>query len=194
MNHAVKFKMKMNVTWSKLIEKIRFWHEKWPAAHRQSCRLIVTPLWQLRLNSRFFSSIFSERTEKEKINQNVQESPCHDWLQWDAKQKGQVLAIIYQIIERWDKSVHHKFWIFSQRFSFPLTGSEDIRAHERPTEYRRPFLLYDEPDTAAARIHTVGYRYLPVHRETYGYSPRPIYPHHYPHYSYKERKWIYGQK
>lgn len=39
--------------------------------------------------------------------------------------------------------------------------------------------IYDEPSTASERITGAGYRYLPVHRETYGYSPRPIYSHHY---------------
>lgn len=71
-------------------------------------------------------------------------------------------------------------------------GSDDIRAHDtpriRPTW--RPLSsytdispiwrsIYDEPNTPAERITGLGYRYLPVHRDTYGYSPRPIYSHHY---------------
>lgn len=67
-------------------------------------------------------------------------------------------------------------------------GSDDIRAHESPklTSWRPlsadlPPLrsIYDEPSTASERIIGAGYRYLPVHRETYGYSPRAIYSHHY---------------
>lgn len=67
-------------------------------------------------------------------------------------------------------------------------GSDDIRAHDtpkinswRPLSADLPPLrsIYDEPSTASERIVGAGYRYLPVHRETYGYSPRPIYSHHY---------------
>ena len=54
-------------------------------------------------------------------------------------------------------------------------GSEDIRANEGREDYRTPYTIYDEPSTAAGRITVPGYRYLPVHRETYGYSPRAIY-------------------
>uniref|UniRef100_A0A182SI08 Myofilin n=1 Tax=Anopheles maculatus TaxID=74869 RepID=A0A182SI08_9DIPT len=68
-----------------------------------------------------------------------------------------------------------KFW---QSYIRSLKGSDDIRAHDTPA-YRRPILLFDEPDTAVGRINSPGYHYLPVHRETYGYSPRPIYDHHY---------------
>lgn len=39
--------------------------------------------------------------------------------------------------------------------------------------------IYEDPLHAADRIHTPGYRYLPVHREIYGYSPRQLYPHQY---------------
>lgn len=39
--------------------------------------------------------------------------------------------------------------------------------------------IYDEPSHAAERIHSPGYRYLPMHREIYGYSPRQLYPHQY---------------
>lgn len=67
-------------------------------------------------------------------------------------------------------------------------GSEDIRAHETPKA--RPYSSYldapstyrsifDEPSTTQERIQSSGYRYLPVHRDTYGYSPRAIYDHHY---------------
>lgn len=74
----------------------------------------------------------------------------------------------------------------------PSTGSEDIRAEERYRPSRRsvfPELLstsypysksiYDDPIAASERIAVPGYRYLPVHRETYGYSPRAIYTHNY---------------
>lgn len=62
-------------------------------------------------------------------------------------------------------------------FIFIKIGSEDIRAQESRDEYRRPLSIYDEPTTAAGRITVPGYRYLPVSRETYGYSPRNIYAH-----------------
>ncbi|CAO1381616.1 unnamed protein product [Diamesa serratosioi] len=67
-----------------------------------------------------------------------------------------------------------KFW---QSYIRSLKGSEDIRAQESRDEYRRPLSIYDEPTTAAGRITVPGYRYLPVSRETYGYSPRNIYAH-----------------
>ncbi|XP_055526247.1 uncharacterized protein LOC129718980 [Wyeomyia smithii] len=70
-----------------------------------------------------------------------------------------------------------RFW---QSYIRSLKGSDDIRAHDTPTWRHRPILLFDEPGTASGRIHSPGYHYLPVHRETYGYSPRPIYDHHYP--------------
>jgi len=78
-----------------------------------------------------------------------------------------------------------KFW---QSYVRSLKGSDDIRAHDsprvsswRPLSADLPALrsIYDEPSTAAERVIGSGYRYLPVHRETYGYSPRPIYSHHY---------------
>ncbi|XP_031625676.1 uncharacterized protein LOC116342294 [Contarinia nasturtii] len=78
-----------------------------------------------------------------------------------------------------------KFW---QSYVRSLKGSDDIRAHDspkinswRPLSADLPPLrsIYDEPSTASERIVGAGYRYLPVHRETYGYSPRPIYSHHY---------------
>ncbi|XP_050550378.1 uncharacterized protein LOC118281905 isoform X5 [Spodoptera frugiperda] len=82
-----------------------------------------------------------------------------------------------------------RFW---QSFVRSLKGSEDIRAEERYRPSRRsvfPELLstsypytksiYDDPVAAAERITVPGYRYLPVHREVYGYSPRPIYAHNY---------------
>uniref|UniRef100_T1DFC9 Putative myofilin n=1 Tax=Psorophora albipes TaxID=869069 RepID=T1DFC9_9DIPT len=70
-----------------------------------------------------------------------------------------------------------KFW---QSYIRSLKGSDDIRAHDAPSYLRRPILLYDELDTPAGRVQSPGYHYLPVHRETYGYSPRPIYDHQYP--------------
>jgi len=68
-----------------------------------------------------------------------------------------------------------KFW---QSYIRSLKGSEDIRANEGREDFHRTgFSIYDEPSTAAGRITHPGYRYLPVHRETYGYSPRDIYSH-----------------
>jgi len=80
-----------------------------------------------------------------------------------------------------------KFW---QSYVRSLKGSEDIRAHEAPRVSTRPFSaydslpshlrsIYDEASAPGERIQSTGYRYLPVHRETYGYSPRAIYDHHY---------------
>uniref|UniRef100_D3TSC6 Zeelin1 n=1 Tax=Glossina morsitans morsitans TaxID=37546 RepID=D3TSC6_GLOMM len=79
-----------------------------------------------------------------------------------------------------------KFWTSYIR---SLKGSEDIRAHETP-RLGRPYSSYldapatyrsifDEPVTAQDRVLSHGYRYLPVSRDTYGYSPRAIYDHHY---------------
>ncbi|XP_037948384.1 uncharacterized protein LOC119679875 [Teleopsis dalmanni] len=79
-----------------------------------------------------------------------------------------------------------KFW---QSYIRSLKGSEDIRAHEAPRA-SRPYSSYldspatyrsifDEPATANQRVQSHGYRYLPVSRDTYGYSPRAIYDHHY---------------
>ncbi|XP_067636466.1 uncharacterized protein Mf isoform X6 [Eurosta solidaginis] len=80
-----------------------------------------------------------------------------------------------------------KFW---QSYIRSLKGSEDIRAHETPRYSSRPYSAYidspltfrsifDEPVTANERVNSSGYRYLPVSRDTYGYSPRAIYDHHY---------------
>ncbi|XP_077283883.1 myofilin isoform X4 [Arctopsyche grandis] len=81
-----------------------------------------------------------------------------------------------------------KFW---QSYVRSLKGSEDIRANDS-VHNRRSVLpeltsswpytksIYDDPIHAADRITVPGYRYLPIHRETYGYSPRPIYAHNYP--------------
>lgn len=93
-----------------------------------------------------------------------------------------------------------RFW---QSFVRSLKGSEDIRAEERYRPTRRsvfpelstswPYTksIYDEPSAAAARITVPGYRYLPVHRETYGYSPRNIYAHNYPSRSLERYRPIY---
>lgn len=77
-------------------------------------------------------------------------------------------------------------------------GSEDIRAHEAPRA-SRPYSsyldsptyrsIYDEPATANERVQSSGYRYLPVSRDTYGYSPRAIYDHHYSRTS-KLARWM----
>jgi Myofilin len=57
-------------------------------------------------------------------------------------------------------------------------GSEDIRANEGREDYHRtPYSIYDDSTCAAGRITSPGYRYLPVSRDTYGYSPRAIYQH-----------------
>ncbi|XP_028127713.2 uncharacterized protein LOC114324164 isoform X1 [Diabrotica virgifera virgifera] len=86
-----------------------------------------------------------------------------------------------------------KFW---QAFVRSLKGSDDLRATDSVSSRRgifRPISdipeissswpytksIYDEPSAAAERIHVPGYRYDPVHRDIYGYSPRPIYPHNY---------------
>ena len=82
-----------------------------------------------------------------------------------------------------------KFW---QSFVRSLKGSEDIRADDtkRPSSIFRPISdyestwpygksIYDDPTIAAERITVPGYRYDPLHRDTYGYSPRNIYPHNY---------------
>lgn len=85
-----------------------------------------------------------------------------------------------------------KFW---QSFVGSLKGSQDIRADDRirPRGIFRPLSdyneytstwpmgksIYDDPSHAAERIVGPGYRYDPLHRDTYGYSPRAIYPHNY---------------
>ncbi|XP_065158045.1 uncharacterized protein Mf isoform X1 [Atheta coriaria] len=82
-----------------------------------------------------------------------------------------------------------KFW---QSFVRSLKGSEDIRADDtkRPSSIFRPISdydstwpygksIYEDPIHAAERITIPGYRYDPLHRDTYGYSPRQIYPHNY---------------
>ncbi|KAL0280547.1 UNVERIFIED_CONTAM: hypothetical protein PYX00_001807 [Menopon gallinae] len=86
-----------------------------------------------------------------------------------------------------------KFW---QSYVRALKGTDDMRA---PEQYRRPHgifrplitsefpeltwphskSIYDDPIHPHDRINTPGYRYNPVSRETYGYSPRNLYPHHY---------------
>lgn len=71
------------------------------------------------------------------------------------------------------KSVFRIKWL-----TFIITGSEDIRATEGREDYHRTgFSIYDEPSTANGRVTAPGYRYLPVSRDTYGYSPRNIYEH-----------------
>ncbi|XP_006621017.1 uncharacterized protein LOC102673167 isoform X3 [Apis dorsata] len=85
-----------------------------------------------------------------------------------------------------------RFW---QSYVRALKGTDDIRAPEhthRPRSIFRsdypelhstswPFgkSIFENPIHAADRINVPGYRYLPVHREIYGYSPRQIYPHQY---------------
>ncbi|XP_026282991.1 uncharacterized protein LOC113209592 isoform X3 [Frankliniella occidentalis] len=79
-----------------------------------------------------------------------------------------------------------------------LHRTDDMRApdpvHSRPRGIFRPLLselpdlhtttwpyksIYDDPTAANERIHVPGYRYVPVSRETYGISPRNIYPPSY---------------
>ncbi|XP_011505332.1 PREDICTED: uncharacterized protein LOC105368088 isoform X4 [Ceratosolen solmsi marchali] len=85
-----------------------------------------------------------------------------------------------------------KFW---QSYVRALKGTDDMRApdyvHKPRSIFRtdypdlhtswNPFgkSIYDDPSHAAERIHSPGYRYLPMHREIYGYTPRQIYPHQY---------------
>ncbi|XP_073981427.1 myofilin isoform X4 [Rhodnius prolixus] len=76
-------------------------------------------------------------------------------------------------------------------------GTDDIRAPDA-THYSRyptsrgifrPLLdfpswphvksIFDDPVHPSDRISVPGYRYLPISRETYGLTPRNIYPHHY---------------
>jgi hypothetical protein len=93
-----------------------------------------------------------------------------------------------------------KFW---QSYIRSLKGSEDIRAQDKPSS-RRPLSslpefspsfrsIYDEHAPPSERITGAGYRYEPVHRDTYGYSPRPIYERQRPAYDGKaydaEKAW-----
>jgi len=76
-----------------------------------------------------------------------------------------------------------KFW---QSYVRALKGTEDMRADDGKLRLR-PRALSEFPDFGRSmfddryasdpnsRISTPGYRYLPISRETYGYSPRPIY-------------------
>lgn len=91
------------------------------------------------------------------------------------------------------KKVNHPS--LNQLFSFGI-GSQDICAtdshYARPRGIFRPISdypefshwptksIYDVPSAPSERIHVPGYRYDPLHRDTYGYSPRAIYPHNYP--------------
>jgi hypothetical protein len=49
--------------------------------------------------------------------------------------------------------------------------------------------IYDDPVHPTDRINTPGYRYLPISRDTYGISPRNIYPHNY----HSDRYPTYGR-
>ncbi|KAF2900281.1 hypothetical protein ILUMI_05903 [Ignelater luminosus] len=91
-----------------------------------------------------------------------------------------------------------KFW---QSFVGSLKGSEDLRAPEgvysgKPRGIFRPVSdfptysstwdtwpygksIFDDPAHAAERVNVPGYRYDPLHRDIYGYSPRKIFPHNY---------------
>ncbi|XP_046383481.1 uncharacterized protein LOC124154042 [Ischnura elegans] len=90
-----------------------------------------------------------------------------------------------------------KFW---QSYVRALKGTDDMRAPEgssRPRSIFRPLLsdfptfsskldtwpygqsIYADPTQPYDRIHVPGYRYLPISRETYGYTPRNLYPDRY---------------
>lgn len=71
--------------WEKSREKNQYWEKE---------RLKTHP------HSSPFLTLANER-QQEKSSQNVQKSPCHDWIQRIAQQKGQVLAIVCQIVEGW---------------------------------------------------------------------------------------------
>ncbi|CAH1388848.1 unnamed protein product [Nezara viridula] len=84
-----------------------------------------------------------------------------------------------------------RFW---QSYVRALKGTDDIRAPEAshysrypsPRGIFRPLAefptfksIFDDPIAPSDRISSPGYRYLPISRDTYGLSPRNIYPHHY---------------
>ncbi|KAF7991384.1 hypothetical protein HCN44_002946 [Aphidius gifuensis] len=85
-----------------------------------------------------------------------------------------------------------KFW---QSYVRALKGTDDMRAPEHTHRPRGLFSdfpelrsstswpygksIYENPLHASDRINVPGYRYLPVHREIYGSSPRQLYPHQY---------------
>lgn len=91
------------------------------------------------------------------------------------------------------KQITHVFHTFTN-----FSGTDDMRAPEQ-THYSRypsrgifrPVLnvdyptwpslksIYDDPVHPSERINVPGYRYLPISRETYGISPRNIYPQNY---------------
>lgn len=50
------------------------------------------------------------RDPKYISSQNVQESSRHDWLQRKPQQKSQVLAVIHQILERWENRLKSFAW------------------------------------------------------------------------------------
>jgi len=74
-----------------------------------------------------------------------------------------------------------KFW---QSYVRALKGTEDIRADDARLKLR-PRALSEFPDFLGGRsiyddspnnrVSLPGYRYMPISRETYGYSPRAIY-------------------
>ncbi|XP_065210222.1 uncharacterized protein Mf [Planococcus citri] len=97
-----------------------------------------------------------------------------------------------------------KFW---QSYVRALKGTDDMRAPEQ-THYSkyptrgifRPVLnvdyptwpslksIYDDPVHPSERINVPGYRYLPISRETYGISPRNLYPQNYSSPRYEPTK------
>ena len=91
---------------------------------------------------------------------------------------------------------------------FGVPGTDDMRAPDRitprPRSIFRPLLsdfpelstgwpysksMYDEPLHAVDRISVPGYRYLPVSREIYGYTPRNLYPAPYRPGTYWAEPW-----
>jgi hypothetical protein len=80
-----------------------------------------------------------------------------------------------------------KFW---QSYVRALKGTDDMRADDSTYKRPRSRALSEFPDffggnsysapDPSQRIFAPGYRYLPVSRETYGYSPRPIYGYERP--------------
>lgn len=95
-----------------------------------------------------------------------------------------------------------------------VVGTDDMRAPDRassrPRGVFRPLLsdfpelssgwpysksIYDEPIHAVDRISVPGYRYLPVSREIYGYSPRNIYPAPYrPGTYWADPRWAHTNR
>ncbi len=115
----------------------------------------------------------------EMIGRN--ETPAKKAKFWQSYIRSLKGNVYYRTYNRVKRCANFTIEFYNQK------GSDDIRAHDAPKSrptYRSEVSptfrsIYDEPATASERITGVGYRYLPVHRDTYGYSPRAIYTHHY---------------